>query len=187
MKKTILATLLLSFGMTSSVMAAPQPPGGVTLQWTGSVPAIATPGAGYWIVKDGELDFSAGVLTFVNDTNGPALQSSSEIGFKVVKDATPDANPYDPGTDIEKVNYSYMLDNLKVGINGIPASQAANGYFAVHANGADTPLALNTASTLSDEPTRLTIKSNAGATTPVALIPGADVVVQSIITITPDF
>ncbi|TOC16052.1 hypothetical protein CGJ94_17975 [Vibrio parahaemolyticus] len=88
MKKTVLTTLVLSLGVASAAMAADMPQGGATLQWAGSVPPVTTPGAGYYIVKDGVVDFTSGLLTFTNDTSGIALKSASQIGFKVVTDAT---------------------------------------------------------------------------------------------------
>ncbi|TOC16053.1 hypothetical protein CGJ94_17980 [Vibrio parahaemolyticus] len=77
--------------------------------------------------------------------------------------------------------------DVKVGINGLATSQdPSTGYFAVHANGNATALVLNTeqAITTKGEPTRLTIMPNGAA--PATLTEGADVVVMSVLTVTPD-
>ncbi|TOB38347.1 hypothetical protein [Vibrio parahaemolyticus] len=186
MKKTVLTTLVLSLGVASAAMAADMPQGGATLQWAGSVPPVTTPGAGYYIVKDGVVDFTSGLLTFTNDTSGIALKSASQIGFKVVTDAT-SGGAYDPSVDVAPLNYKYSLVDVKVGINGLATSQdPSTGYFAVHANGNATALVLNTeqAITTKGEPTRLTIMPNGAA--PATLTEGADVVVMSVLTVTPD-
>ncbi|WP_345860720.1 hypothetical protein [Shewanella algae] len=186
MKKTVLTTLVLSLGVASAAMAADMPQGGATLQWAGSVPPKTSPGAGYYIVQDGAVGFTSGLLTFSNDTSGIALKSASQIGFKVVRDAA-SGGDYDSATDVEPLNYKYTLVDVKVGINGLATSQdPSDGYFAVHANGSKTALQLNDeqALTTKGEPTRLTIMPNGSA--PTTLTEGSDVVVMSVLTVTPD-
>lgn len=186
MKNIVLKTLVLSLGVASAAMATDLPQGGATLQWEGSVPPVTYSGAGYYIIKDGPVDFTSGLLTFTNDATGIALKSASQIGFKVVKDRSI-GDAYDPAVDINPLNYQYSLVDVKVGINGLATSQdPVSGYFAVHANGSSTPIALNTvqAKTIAGVPTRLVIKSR-GAT-PTTLKSGSDVVVMSVLTVTPD-
>lgn len=187
MKKTVLTKLVLSLGVVSAAMAADMPQGGATLQWVGSVPPVTHSGAGYYIIKDGSVDFTSGLLTFTNDTSGIALKTSSQIGFKVVKDNDTADGAYNSGVDIAPLNYKYSLVDVKVGINGLATSQdPSTGYFAVHANGSQSALPLNTeqAITTRGEPTRLTIMPN--GTPPSTLTEGADVVVMSVLTVTPD-
>lgn len=190
MKKTLLAiTLLASFGIVHSAMAAPGddlPTGGTTLQWAGSVPAETVSGAGYWIVQDGGIAFTEGVLTFKNDATGIALNSASEIGFKVVSDEEVNSSPYDPSTDVNPINYKYTLTNIKVGINGFSAEQQApNGYFTVHANGGDA-LVIGTEKSMTDKgATRLTLKSSNSTAVAENLKSGDDVVVMAVVSVTP--
>ncbi len=186
MKKSVLTTLILSLGAASAAMAADMPTGGATVQWAGSVPPVSAPGEGYYIIKDGPLDFNSGILMFTNDTSGVALQSASQIGFKVVKDNDVNDGDYKPAVDVAPLNYKYTLMDVKVGIDGLATSQAPNGYFAVHANGSSTAVPLNTqqAITTNGAPTRLTIKPNGAA--PAALTSGSDVTVMSVLTVTPD-
>ncbi|GEM77636.1 hypothetical protein [Vibrio sagamiensis] len=186
MKKTVLTTLALSLGVASVAMASDMTPGGATLQWAGSVPAVTTNGQGYYIIKEGTVDFNSGLLTFTNDTSGIALKSASQIGFKVVQDKKPDDGQYDPSVDNKPLNYKYSLVDVKVGIDGLPASQNPSaGYFAVHANGQPDALKLNDdqGTTQNGEPTHLTIRPN--GTAPATLTGGSNVVVMSVLTVTP--
>ena len=197
MKKTLLAVAALaSLGFSAASMAAPMPVGTGSFQWAGSVPAATVSGAGYWIVKDGALDLDAGLLTFTNTgvAGGVVLQSSSEIGFKVVKDVTAvdDAAPngaYDAGIDVTPLAYTAVLSSVKVGVNGLASEQSADGYFAVHADGeaAATAIGSPIEKMLGDakgKPTRLTLKAKAN--TASTLKTGDDVVVMVAMAITPD-
>jgi hypothetical protein len=197
MKKTLLAVAALaSVGFSAASMAAPMPVGTGSFQWAGTVPAATVSGAGYWIVKDGALDLDSGLLTFTN-TGGAgavALQSSSEIGFKVVKDVTAADNvapngTYDAGIDVTPLAYTAVLSNVKVGVNGLASEQAADGYFAVHADGSAvaTAIGADIAKMTGDakgKPTRLTLKAKANTVSPLEA--GDDVAVIVTMAITPD-
>ena len=188
MKKTLLAaTLLASFGMASTVMATPLPVGSATMQWAGSVPAETVSGAGYWIVQDGGLGFTDGILTFKNDAKGGiALNSASEIGFKVVKDEGV-VGTLETGIDIAPLGYDYTLTNVKVGINGLAVSQPVDGYFAVHADGDAAASVVGTLVTnkkAKGEPTRLSIKPS--ATGKNTLASGDDVVLMAVLSVAAD-
>ena len=185
MKKTLLAvTLLASLGMASSVIAADLEVGGATLQWAGSVPAESVSGAGYWIVQDGGIGFTDGILTFKNDAAGIALNSSSEIGFKVVADALTTDVGYQIGVDIAPMNYKYTLTNVKVGVNGLATTQQpTGGYFAVHANGGAALVTAAEQTVTDKSATRLSIKAATGAT--ATLASGDDVVVMAVVSVTP--
>lgn len=192
MKKTLLAvTTLVSLGISSTAIAASLPTGSATLQWAGSVPAETFSGTGYWIIQDGSLGFTEGLLTFRNDASGIALNSASEIGFKVVKDEAevppPGPQSYLPGVDINPMKYAYTLLNIKVGINGLATTQDASGYFAVYADGSATPSALNTSVPKPKGlPTRLTIKGSPSIAPADLLSSGDDVVIMAMISVTPD-
>jgi hypothetical protein len=194
MKKTLLAVITsASLGMVSTVIATPMPTGGTTLQWAGSVPSTTVSGKGYWIAEDGGIAFTDGILTFGNTAaDGIALNSSSEIGFKVVKDAGIAAGSgavqeYLPGVDVEPLKYSYTLTNVKVGIGGIATTQANDGYFAVYANGSTTPSTVGTkVEQAAGLPTRLTVKGRTAASAADLLAAGDDVVVMAVVSVTPD-
>jgi hypothetical protein len=197
MKKTLLAVAALaSLGFSAASMATSMPVGTGSFQWAGSVPAATVSGAGYWIVKDGALDLDAGLLTFTNTgvAGGVALQSSSEIGFKVVKDVTSASvdtanGTYDAGVDVTPLAYTAVLSSVKVGVNGLASEQAADGYFAVHVDGeaAATAIGSPIEKMIGDakgKPTRLTLKAKAGAVS--TLETGDDVAVLVAMAITPD-
>ncbi|GEK15921.1 hypothetical protein [Aliivibrio fischeri] len=186
MKKTFLAiTTLVSLSMTSIAMATALPTGSSTLQWAGSVPAESLSGKGYWIVQDGGVGLTEGILTFSNDADGITLNSSSEIGFKVVEDLG-SQGVYEPSMDITPMQYSYTLTNVKVGINGIATTQNPEGYFAVYADGNATASKIGTAvEKATGLPTRLSIKGN-GTPSADLFSSGDDVVVMAVVSVTPD-
>ena len=189
MKKTLITmTMMASFGMASTVMAADLTVGAATMQWAGSVPPKTVSGEGYWIVQDGAIGLTDGVLTFSNSDKGVALKSSSEIGFKVVKDEGI-AKTFEDGIDIKPLGYNYTLVNVKVGINGLAVAQADGGYFEVHADGATAATPVGTVvetNKTAAKPTRLSIKAKDGAIAPDTLLKtGDDVVLMAELAIAP--
>ncbi|MGR5048746.1 hypothetical protein ACPV3P_08405 [Photobacterium damselae] len=190
MKKMIVAiTVLGTLGMASSAMAAAGdalPAGTTSFQWAGSVPTATNSGAGYFIIQEGDTNFTDGVLTFTNTTSGGIqLIDSNEIGFKVVKDAAAGGD-YNPETDVAPLPYKGTLTSVKVGVNGFPSEQAADGYFNIYADGAK--LAVNNADainkTAQNNITRLTVKPK-DATPNAALTAGDAVVVQALVAVNP--
>ena len=190
MKKAVLA--LASLGFSAASMAAPMPAGTGLFQWAGSVPAATVNGEGYWIVKDGSgVDLDSGLLTFTNTgkAGGVALQSSSEMGFKVVKDVTASDNEapngeYEPGLDVTPIGYTATLSSVKVGVNGLVSEQATDGYFAVHADGGSDTAIGASIDKLTGATTRLMIKAKAGVES--TLVTGDDVAVMVAMVITPN-
>ncbi|HIF9079023.1 TPA: hypothetical protein ACX6NV_003941 [Photobacterium damselae] len=190
MKKTIIAlAALASLGMASSAMAAAGdalPAGSSSFQWAGSVPTATNPGAGYFIIQEGDTSFTDGVLTFTNTTSGGIkLISSNEIGFKVVKDAAAGGD-YDPATDVAPLPYKGTLTSVKVGVNGFVSEQVADGYFDIYADG--TKVAVNAADAINktapNNITRLTVKPK-DANPNAALTAGDAVVVQALVAVNP--
>ncbi|PSV09568.1 hypothetical protein C0W59_22095 [Photobacterium kishitanii] len=190
MKKTLLALVTLSsLGMASSVMAAAgdaMPVGTASFQWAGTVPTATNPGAGYFIIQEGDTNFTDGVLTFTNIASGGVkLNGSNEIGFKVVKDKADDG-PYKPADDVTPLPYKGTLTSIKVGINGFVSEQVTDGYFNIFAD--SQKLVVNTADSINKSAanniTRLTVKpkdANANAD----LNASDAVVVQALIAVNP--
>lgn len=140
MKNTMISlTALAILGMSSNVMAAPTELGvsQSSFQWAGTVPSIST-SAGYFIIPSTDKAFDSGILTFANSPEGVKLTTSSEIGFRVVKDATVDASGYVAADDTVHLAYKFGLTNIKVGLSGLVSEQLdTTPYFAVQADGVD--------------------------------------------------
>ncbi len=187
MKKSFLAvTLLASLGMASTAMAAVGdllPTSAHTLQWAGTVPAETGKGEGYWVIQDGAVGLHSGSIIFSNTiTDGLEFLSSSEIGFKVVKDEG-GLDAYEETIDVNPMPYTYKLTSVAVGISGPTTEQGAGGYFAVHANGGAAMTVNGATEDSTGAATRISLKKADGTT--VSFEGGDSVVVMAVLAITP--
>ncbi|EEX66634.1 hypothetical protein [Vibrio metoecus] len=147
-KSSVLLAMFASMAVAPATMA-----GVASFQWNGEIPSITTDSDKFWIVvPDGQTLLSAtnttaGKLVFRNNNGVVDLLSSTEFGFKVVKNATVEAGPilgFDPTTDVEDYAYKIQLTDLQVSQNGEFLASGTD-YFGIHAN--------NTALELGAKPT----------------------------------
>lgn len=186
MKKTGIALIVMASSvMASSVMAAPLPEGSALLQWAGLVPISTSQASGYWIIQDGGTAFTDGTLQFTNLNGVVSFAGSGNIGFKVVEDKIVDLKPYDSKEDTTQLSYNYELSSLNVGIDNIPQLASNIALFGVHANNSDTALVTGTPA-LATEGTMLRIKAGNSTLLPDDLVPGSNVIMQALISITPN-
>ncbi|WP_340642456.1 hypothetical protein [Photobacterium damselae] len=189
MKKTLIAlAALASLGMATSATAADKLGQG-SFQWAGTVPTISS-GDGFFIVPAGSTtDLNGGILTFSNKLGKVELNGSTELSFKVVKDAVA-GDAYDPSVDKTPLTYKGTLTNIKVGVNSLLAEQANNGYFAIAADG--SVMDINDADAINKDVavnnvTHLTVKKNTKLGAAASGLNGGDnVVVQALVAITAD-
>lgn len=185
MKKTLISvSLLAAMSLSPSAFSVPTDSFAV-LEWAGNVPPATVHGNGYFLIPDGNPNLQSGQLTFANQGEGIILKTSSEIGFRVVKDADYTAGStggvYDPATDTEAASYQTTLTSIQYATNGNFWTQGLTGPapFAIYADGTKMVIDAKTAATLNA--TRLRVHENE----PLApTIKGGDsILVRALITV----